>query len=100
MIIDDDWPVNRVWPAPAENTNLLLVDEMKFAVTVPAPLIVAEVELDVGLAICIGPWNVHEEKALFPLTVAVNVSVAPTVYVLVPAGFVVPLPAGLTLKLT
>jgi hypothetical protein len=100
VINDDGCPVSRVWPAPAVYTSLLLVDEMMFAVTVPAPLMVAEVELDVGLAICISPWKVHEENTLFPLGVAVNVSVAPTVYVLVPVGVVVPLPAGLTLKFT
>ena len=62
VITDEGWLTSKVWLTPAVNTSLLPVDEMKLAVTVPAPLIVAEVEADAGFVICIDPENVQDEN--------------------------------------
>ena len=51
MITVDGWPTISFWAAPAVYTSLLEVDEIKLAVMVPAPLIVAVVEAAVGLLI-------------------------------------------------
>jgi hypothetical protein len=47
---------------PAVKASLGFAAEMKLAVTVPAPLIVAVVEADVGLFIWMLPVNVQDEK--------------------------------------
>jgi hypothetical protein len=71
----------------------------KFAVIVPVPLIVAVVDADVGLVIVIDPVALHDEN-MYPVFAFAVIEVDASHQLVPIAGVVVPLPEGLTAKVT
>jgi hypothetical protein len=73
---------------------------MKLAVIVPAPFIVAVVDGEPELAKVIDGVSEPQDENVYPEFAVADIESGPASYQVFPEGLVVPLPEGLTAKVT